>query len=91
MLFLESMASVRDERSADTELITACKSGIARGSAKMRGACLQAHADRASPHARQLAVRDELVKQVLVRVMSRVFALARAQDVARAVERAASV
>ena len=49
VLFLESMASVRDERSADTELITACKSGIARGSAKMRGACLQAHADRASP------------------------------------------
>jgi hypothetical protein len=49
VLFLESMASVRDERSADTELISACKSGIARGSAKMRGACLQAQADRASP------------------------------------------
>ena len=49
VLFLESLSAVRDERSQDTELLEICSSGIARGSMKMRSACLQAQADRASP------------------------------------------
>ena len=49
VLFLESMASVREERNADAELLEVCASGAARGSIKMRSACLQAQADRASP------------------------------------------
>lgn len=49
VLFLEAMAEVRDERGADSELIEMCASGRARGSSKMRAACLQARADRASP------------------------------------------
>jgi hypothetical protein len=49
VLFLEAMATVRDERSQDYELLDICSRGEARGSAKMRAACLQAQADRASP------------------------------------------
>lgn len=49
VLFLESLATVRDERAADAELIGLCKTGAARGSAKMREACLRARADNASP------------------------------------------
>ena len=57
VLFLESMAAVRDERDADIELLEICKSGAARGSTKMRGACLQAQADRASPLVLKAIVR----------------------------------
>ena len=49
VLFLEALSAVRDERSQDSELLEVCASGIARGSMKMRAACLQAQADRASP------------------------------------------
>lgn len=49
VLFLESVAAVRDERSHDAELLDVCARGEARGSSKMRAACLQAQADRASP------------------------------------------
>jgi len=48
-LFLESVAAVRDERSHDQELLEICARGEARGSTKMRAACLQAKAERASP------------------------------------------
>lgn len=48
-LFLESLASVREERIHDAELLDLCASGLARGSMKMRAACLQAQADKASP------------------------------------------
>lgn len=49
VLFLEALSAVRDERSQDSELLEVCASGVARGSMKMRAACLQAQADRASP------------------------------------------
>lgn len=49
VLFLEAVAIVRDERNQDGELLEICQSGQGRGSAKMRAACLQAQADRASP------------------------------------------
>jgi len=49
VLFFESISAVRADREADAELIEICKSGAARGSTKMRAACLQARADRASP------------------------------------------
>jgi hypothetical protein len=49
ILFLESLAIVRDERGADAELLELCKLGSARGSMKMRAACLQAKSERASP------------------------------------------
>ena len=49
VLFLEALSAVRDERSQDSELLEICASGVARGSMKMRAACLQAQADRASP------------------------------------------
>lgn len=49
VLFLEALSAVRDERSQDSELLDVCASGIARGSMKMRAACLQAQSDRASP------------------------------------------
>jgi hypothetical protein len=49
VLFLEALSTVRDERFQDTELLELCQSGVARQSAKMRTACLQAQADRASP------------------------------------------
>lgn len=47
--FLEALAAVRDERNQDAELLDLCSQGSARASAKMRQACLQAQADRASP------------------------------------------
>lgn len=49
VLFLESLSTVRDERAHDLELLEICRSGAARGSLKMRTACLAAQADRASP------------------------------------------
>jgi len=49
VLFLEALSAVRDERSHDSELLAVCATGVARGSMKMRAACLQAQADRASP------------------------------------------
>ena len=49
VLVLESLAVVNDERLQDQELIALCRQGAARGSAKMRSACLQAQADAASP------------------------------------------
>jgi hypothetical protein len=49
VLFLEAITTVRDERWQDNELLEACAAGVARGSIKMRAACLQAQADRASP------------------------------------------
>lgn len=49
VLFLEALSAVRDERAQDYELLELCRSGSARGSTKMRAACLQAAADRASP------------------------------------------
>lgn len=57
VLFLESMAAVREERNADAELLEVCASGQARGSVKMRAACLQAQADRASPLVLKAIVR----------------------------------
>lgn len=57
VLFLEAMASVREERNADRELLEVCASGAARGSIKMRAACLQATADRASPLVLKAVVR----------------------------------
>lgn len=49
VLLLEAVAQVRDERAQDTELLELCTTGAARSSAKMRAACLQVHAERASP------------------------------------------
>ena len=57
VLFLESMAAVREERNADRELLEVCASGAAHGSIKMRAACLQAQADRASPLVLKAIVR----------------------------------
>lgn len=57
VLFLEAMATVSDERSQDSELLEVCKSGQARGSPKLRAACLQAQADRASPLVLKAVVR----------------------------------
>ena len=49
VLVLESLSVVSDERAQDIELLEVCKKGVARGSLKMRSACLQAQAERASP------------------------------------------
>jgi len=49
VLFLEALAVVRDGRAEDYELIEVCQRGDARGSAKMREACLKARAELASP------------------------------------------
>jgi len=49
VLFLESLAAVRDERRQDVHLLELCRQGTARESMKMRSACLQAQAERASP------------------------------------------
>ena len=57
VLFLEAMAVVSDERSHDSELLELCARGEARGSVKMRSACLQAQADRASPLVLKAVVR----------------------------------
>ena len=51
------MAAVSDERSHDQELLEICQRGQARGSAKMRSACLQAQAERASPLVLKAIVR----------------------------------
>lgn len=57
VLFLEAVAEVRDERLHDTELLELCSSGQARGSIKMRTACIQAQSDRASPLLLKAVVR----------------------------------
>lgn len=57
VLFLEAMAIVSDERGQDSELLELCKSGQARGSPKLRAACLQAQAERASPLVLKAMVR----------------------------------
>jgi len=57
VLFLEAMALVRDEREQDGELLRLCREGAARGSVKMRSACLQANADQASPLVLKAIVR----------------------------------
>lgn len=49
VLFLEALSAVRTERAADVELLELCAQGSASDSMKMRSACLQARADRASP------------------------------------------
>lgn len=49
VLFLEALAAVKDERAQDAELLAMCAQGMARSSPKMRSACLQAQAERASP------------------------------------------
>tara|TARA_B110000902_G_scaffold211378_1_gene242090 strand:- start:3563 stop:4153 length:591 start_codon:yes stop_codon:yes gene_type:complete len=57
VLFLEAVAEVRDERLHDAELLELCSSGQARGSLKMRTACIQAQSDRASPLLLKAVVR----------------------------------
>ena len=57
VLFFEAMATVRNERNADSELLEMCARGDARGSVKMRSACLQAQADQASPIVLKAIVR----------------------------------
>jgi hypothetical protein len=47
--FLEALSMVQAQRAEDIELIELCKRGDARGSSKMRTACMHAHADLASP------------------------------------------
>ena len=49
VVYLESVSAVRAERAADAELLELCATGVARGSAKMREACLRAQAERAAP------------------------------------------
>ena len=49
VLFFEALAVVREGRYEDYELIAVCQRGDARGSAKMREACLKARAEIASP------------------------------------------
>ncbi len=49
VLFFEALAIVRDSRYEDQELLDLCVRGEARGSAKMRDACLKARAELASP------------------------------------------
>ena len=57
VLFLEATAVVQDERASDDELLQLCRNGAARGSTKMRSACLQAQSDRASPLLLKAVVR----------------------------------
>lgn len=57
VLFLEALAVVSDERDQDRDLLQLCREGAARGSVKMRAACLQANADRASPLVLKAIVR----------------------------------
>ena len=57
VLFLEALALVQDEREQDGELLKLCRAGAARGSVKMRSACLQANADQASPLVLKAVVR----------------------------------
>jgi hypothetical protein len=46
---IEAISTVRDERSADAELLNLCRDGVGATSAKLREACLKARADAASP------------------------------------------
>lgn len=48
VLFFEALAVVKEGRSEDYELLELCQRGDARGSSKMREACLKARADVAS-------------------------------------------
>ena len=57
VLYLESISAVRADRQADLELLDLCASGHARGSPKMREACLKAQADRAAPIAMKALMR----------------------------------
>ncbi|MBE36472.1 MAG: hypothetical protein CMI16_13100 [Opitutaceae bacterium] len=57
VLFLESLSVVREERNADYDLLELCRSGSAKASPKMRTACLQANAERASPVVLKAIVR----------------------------------
>lgn len=56
VLFLESLSIVKSQRAEDYELLQACENGTARGSSKMREACLKARSDLASPVAFQAVV-----------------------------------
>lgn len=49
VLFFEALSVVRSSRQEDEELLLLCVAGQARGSAKMRDACLKARAELASP------------------------------------------
>lgn len=49
VLFFEALSVVRTERAEDYELLEICQRGDARGSTKMREACLKARADLAAP------------------------------------------
>ena len=49
VLFFEALSVVRSSRQEDEELLLLCVAGQARGSAKMREACLKARAELASP------------------------------------------
>lgn len=49
VLFFEALAVVREGRHEDYELLELCQRGDARGSAKMREACLKARSELASP------------------------------------------
>ena len=57
VLFLESLSVVREERNADHDLLELCRSGAGKQSPKMRTACLQANAERASPVVLKAIVR----------------------------------
>ena len=57
VLFLESLSVVREERTADYDLLELCRAGSAKQSPKMRTACLQANAERASPVVLKAIVR----------------------------------
>ena len=57
VLFLEAVATVKDERNADLELLELCRRGDAKGSLKMRSACLSAQTDQASPIVLKATVR----------------------------------
>ena len=63
VLFLESLSVGREERNADAELLEVWRSGAAKASPKMRTACLQAQAERASP----------IVLKAIVRAVSTTF------------------
>ena len=65
VLFFEALSVVRTERAEDYELLEICQRGDARGSTKMREACLKARAELASPvifkavvHAVSVAFKD---------------------------------
>ena len=49
VLFIEAISVIKSERHEDVELLELCYTGQARGSSKMRDACLRARADLSSP------------------------------------------